>query len=290
MRSMTGFGIGEASLGQGRLVVELRSLNHRFLDVRVRLPPDLAEHGFFVEQAVRQRLTRGRFEVSVRVEGTWPNSPRLSLDRARAAYQVLARLRDEVAPGTQVPVSAVAALPDIMAPPSAADTEAVRAALCQAVALAVVRLDEMRQREGDSLRRELGRRLAAAKALRDEVHRRSVDAAPQFRSRMGDRLERLLKDVSVQLDAGRLELELAMLADRSDFAEELARLDSHFEQFEVLLRSEDAVGRRLDFLLQEVGREANTVGAKCQDAPLSHLIVDLKSEIERMREQVQNVE
>jgi uncharacterized protein (TIGR00255 family) len=287
---MTGFGIGDASLGQGRLVVELRSLNHRFLDVRVRLPAELAEHGFFVEQAVRQRLTRGRFEAGVRLEGTWSNSSGLSLDRAKAAYEVLAALRDEVAPGAELPVSALAAFPDLMAPRSAADTDAVRTALAQAIESAVLRLEEMRHREGESLRLELGRRLAAARHLRDQVDQRSRDAASLSRDRMKERLDRLLSDASVRVDVGRLELELAILADRSDFAEELARLDSHFDQFGVLLGAEDAVGRRLDFLLQEIGREANTIGAKCQDALLSHLIVDLKSEIERMREQVQNVE
>ena len=287
---MTGFGIGDAPLGQGRLVVELRSLNHRFLDVRVRLPTELAEHGFFIEQAVRQRLTRGRFEAGVRLEGASSASCSLSLERARSAYEALAALRDEVAPGTELPISSLAAFPDLLVPHSTADTEAVRGALAQAIDLAVVRLEEMRGREGESLRIELVRRLNAARHLRDQVDQRSRDAAPQFRDRMKERLDRLLCDASVKVDAGRLELELAILADRSDFAEELARLDSHFEQFGVLLGTEGAVGRRLDFLLQEIGREANTVGAKCQDSLLSHLIVDLKSEIERMREQVQNVE
>jgi uncharacterized protein (TIGR00255 family) len=148
----------------------------------------------------------------------------------------------------------------------------------------------MRGCEGESLRIELVRRLNAARHLRNQVDQRSRDAAPQFRDRMKERLDRLLCDTNVKVDEGRLELELAILADRGDFAEELARLDSHFEQFGVLLGTEGAVGRRLDFLLQEIGREANTVGAKCQDSLLSHLIVDLKSEIERMREQVQNVE
>ena len=110
------------------------------------------------------------------------------------------------------------------------------------------------------------------------------------RARLEERLERLLKDTSVALDQGRLELELALLADRTDVTEELVRLDSHFDQIERLLSSEELIGRRLDFLLQEVGREVNTVGAKSQDAELSHVVVEMKAEIERMREQVQNVE
>jgi uncharacterized protein (TIGR00255 family) len=256
----------------------------------VRLPPELTEHAFFVEQTVRQRLTRGRFEVGVRIEGAALPSPRLSLERARALYTQLASLRDEVAPGTELPVSSMMALPGLVDQPSAADTAAMRAALERAVKDAVGKLDEMRRREGDALKQELGRRLAAARCLRDQVAERSCEATPLFRERLRERLQRLLDDVNTRLDAGRLEMELALLADRTDITEELARLESHFGQFGLLLDAEDAVGRRLDFLLQEVSRESNTIGAKCQAADLSHLVVDLKSEVERMREQVQNVE
>ena len=287
---MTGFGMGEAPLGAGRLVLELRSLNHRFLDVRVRVPTELAEHAFFLEQAVRQRLKRGRFEVGVRIEGAALPSPRLSLQRARALYAQLAALRDEVAPGTELPVSSIATLPNLLDQASAADTVAVRDALEHAVQDAVKSLDEMRRREGKALKQELGDRLLSARRLRDQVADGSREAAPLFRERLRERLQRLLDDAGSRLDPGRLEMELALLADRTDVSEELARLESHFDQFALLLATEDAVGRRLDFLLQEISRETNTVGAKCQDADLSHLVVSLKSEIERMREQVQNVE
>lgn len=290
LRSMTGFGIGNAALGHGRLVVELRSLNHRFLDVRVRIPTELAEHGFFVEHAVRGCLSRGRFEVNVRLEGAALPIPRLSLERARGLYRTLASLRDELAPGTEVPVSAVLSLPSLLAQPEPAETDALRATLEAAVRSAVSRLEAMRECEGEALRKELEQRLENARALRARVARQSAGMVDSVRDRMRERLQRLLEDVNVQVDAGRLELELALLAERTDISEELARLASHFDQFAALLDSGDAVGRRLDFLLQEVGREANTIGAKCQDATLSHLVVELKSEIERMREQVQNVE
>jgi len=287
---MTGFGIGEAPLGHGRLVVELRSLNHRFLDVRVRIPPELAEHGFFVEHAVRGCLSRGRFEVNVRIEGAALPIPRLSLERARALYQALASLRDELAPNTELPISAILATPNLLAQPEPAEADALRATLETAVRAAVNRLEAMRECEGDALRRELTQRLENARALRSRVAEQSAGMAAGVRTRMRERLQRLLEDVNVQVDAGRLEIELALLAERTDISEELARLGSHFDQFATLLDDGAAVGRRLDFLLQEVGREANTIGAKCQDATLSHLVVELKSEIERMREQVQNVE
>jgi uncharacterized protein (TIGR00255 family) len=144
--------------------------------------------------------------------------------------------------------------------------------------------------EGDALKRELTLRLAAVEALRKELDASSGHMLASYRVRLSDRLERLLRDGSARLDPGRLEAEVAILADRSDVTEELVRLASHFDQFEKLLAASDPVGRRLDFLLQEIGREANTIGSKCQDAKLSHFVVEMKAEVERMREQVQNVE
>jgi uncharacterized protein (TIGR00255 family) len=290
MRSMTGFGIGDAPLGDGRLVLELRALNHRFLDVRVRLPPELTDQAFFVEQLARERLSRGRFDVGVRLEGAALPPPRFSVERARSVYRALTELRDELAPGSELPVASLTHFPELVTGGGDADPEIVRIALRAAFDAALMRLDEMRLMEGDALKRELTLRLAAVEALRKELDASSDQMLASYRARLSDRLERLLRDGSARLDPGRLEAEVAILADRSDVTEELVRLASHFDQFEKLLAASDPVGRRLDFLLQEVGREANTIGSKCQDARLSHFVVEMKAEVERMREQVQNVE
>ena len=289
MLSMTGFASATAPLGEGQVVMEVRSLNHRFLEVRVRMPQELSDQSFFVEQQARERLERGRYDIGVRLEG--PALPRLEFDvsRARAAYEALARLRDEVAPGTDLPVSAVTALPDLVAANTLLDQGEVRHALTTALTTVLVELDAMRRREGDALASELRKRLEGARTSCEAIAQRSEDGVEQARDRLRDRLERLLKDASVPLDPGRLENEMAILADRSDITEEIARLASHFDQFEGLLDEAVPVGRRLDFLLQEIAREANTVGAKSQDAPLAYLVVELKAETERMREQVQNV-
>jgi uncharacterized protein (TIGR00255 family) len=291
MLSMTGFAEGEAPLGDGRLTLEIRALNHRFLDVRVRLPAELSEQAFFLEQLARELLTRGRYDIGVRLDGQALAPPHIALDRARAAYAALGRLRDEVAPGSELPLTAVATLPDIITFGSSADTDALRGALRVALSDALRRLDEMRRTEGAALRRELHDRLQSARRCRDRIAARSGEVVLLHRARLEERLARLLEDVGVPLEKGRLETELALIADRSDITEELVRLASHFDQFEQLLSLRDEpVGRRLDFLLQEVGREANTTGSKSQDAPLSHLVVELKAEIERLREQVQNVQ
>lgn len=290
MRSMTGYGVGEAPLGEGRLTLEVRALNHRYVDVRVRLPVELSDYAFFTEQKARELLSRGRFDIGVRVDDAALPAPNLSIARARSIYLALRTLRDELAPGTELPVSAVTAIPELIQAPSTMQSEQIQNALVAGLKDAVVHLNQMREQEGAALGRELGRRLELARGLRERIREQAERLVPLHRTRLEERLERLLKDTSVALDQGRLELELALLADRTDVTEELVRLDSHFDQIERLLRSEELIGRRLDFLLQEVGREVNTVGAKSQDAELSHVVVEMKAEIERMREQVQNVE
>jgi uncharacterized protein (TIGR00255 family) len=290
VRSMTGFGVGDAPLGDGRVMVELRALNHRFLDVRVRLPEELVDQTFFIEQLARETLARGRFDVGVRLEGAALPPPKFSVERARALYRGLAQLRDELAPGTELPVTALTGMPDLVTNPTTADSEGARAALKAAFDAAMVRLDEMRRQEGNALLRELTARLASARKLRATISMRGPEMLDGYRTRLRERLERLLSESGVQVDSGRLEAEIVILADRSDVTEELVRLDSHFDQFARLLAAEGPVGRRLDFLLQEIGRESNTIGAKSQDAPIAHLVVEMKAELERIREQVQNVE
>jgi uncharacterized protein (TIGR00255 family) len=290
MKSMTGFGVGEAPLGEGRVLLELRSLNHRFLEVRVRLPAELFDQGSFMEQIARERLTRGRFDLSVRLEGNALPPAQFGVERVRAAYRTLLALRDELAPGTELPLTSVASLPDVITPLSSYNVEYVQDALRAAFEAAASRLSAMRIQEGQALRREFDERLSSARELLRRITARTAERVDIYRARLKERLERLLADSALRLEPGRLELEVAILADRSDVTEELVRLESHFGQLEHLLAEEAAVGRRIEFLLQEIAREANTVGSKSQDAALSHVVVDLKAEIERMREQVQNVE
>ena len=287
---MTGFGVAAAPLAEGRVCCEIRSLNHRFLDVRVRLPVEISDHTFFVEQLARERLSRGRYDIGVRLEGSALAPPRPSLGRARAAYQMLLELRDELSPGADVPLSAVFALPDLM--PATGDSEPgpLRDALESAFQHALEALNAMRDREGKALGRELESRLSMAKNVSISVRDRAGDIVELQRERLKTRVDRLLSESDVKLDAGRLELEIAPLADKSDVTEELVRLDSHFAELGRLFGQNGSVGRRLDFLLQETSREINTIGSKCQDSAVAHLVVELKTEVERMREQVQNVE
>jgi len=289
VRSMTGFGVGDAATPAGRLVVEVRAVNHRFLDVRVRAPRELGDLVPFAEQLGRERLQRGRVEVSIRVEGGTGLGVSLDVERARAAYKALCALRDDLAPGSDVPLSVLAAVPDLFAAASEREVETMRNACRVAFDHAVRALEGMRDDEGRMLAEDLRGRLAAVRKCADAICARSPQLVDAYQKRLRTRVARLAGP-DVPLDGGRIEQEIALLADRSDVTEELTRLSSHCKQFESLLGSKEPCGRRLDFLLQEMVREVNTVGSKSQDAEIAHMVVEAKSELERMREQVQNVE
>jgi uncharacterized protein (TIGR00255 family) len=290
MRSMTGFGFGDAAFAGGRLTVEIRSANQRFLDVRARLPAELSHFSMFVEQVVRERVRRGRVDVVVRSEGLGGTPAVLDRERARSAIAALAELRDEMAPGAELPLSLLVAVPGLfsIAEPEA---ETVRGALRTAVEASIHAMETMLRREGDALALDLGTRAGRVSEMLLDVRRRA-DLLPSIaKKRLEERLMRILVSADAPVDAARLEAELLLFADRSDITEEITRLASHVDQFQAtLVEKSDPVGRKLDFLLQEMLREAHTIAAKAQDSRISERIVAFKVELERLREQVQNIE
>lgn len=290
MRSMTGFGSGDSAALGGKVTVEIRAVNHRFLDVRTRLPRELLDLQPLVEHLARQKLARGRFDLVVRLDGASSSASVLDRARAKAVLAELRALRDEIAPGQDVPFAMLAQVPDVFVSPLARDYETLKQATVTAFEHAVVALDEMRRTEGDTLRRDLAQRLDRIAELCTDVRGKSAGLVEHHRKKLAERAERIRSSLEMTVDPGRLEQEIALFAERVDTTEELLRLESHISQFRTLLGSEDGVGRKLDFLLQEMARETNTVGAKTPDAPVAHLVVELKAEISRMREQVQNVE
>ena len=287
---MTGFGSGEAPLGRGRLVVDVRAVNHRFLDVRVRLPVELGDEAFAAEEVARRVLDRGRIEIGGRIEGPSGREPRLDVPRARAAFQQLSALRDELRPDEPVPLSLLAIVPDLFSTDAGPPAEQARAAISAATDAACASLSEMRAREGERLADDLRARLARVRAVAEQQRPRATEVVEAYRKKLRERIDRLLESSPVELDAGRLEHEVALFADRADISEEITRLLSHCEQFAALVDSDErAVGRKLDFLLQEMNRETNTIGSKSSDVATVRTVVETKAELERMREQVQNV-
>ena len=290
MRSMTGYGSGRAALGQGHVVLDMRAVNHRFLDVRVRLPSHIQSRTSTVERVVRAHLERGRVDVTARLEGQTLPQPMLDLDRARVVYGELTALRDALNPDEPVPLALLSSVPDLFVINHNIDEEALDLSLEQATEAACAAVAAMRRNEGEALASELGNRLSELGASVEALKLALPEMVEGRRARLRDRLGVLLAGVNAELEPARLEQEIAMLADRSDVMEELVRLDSHGSQMLELIENSDApVGKRIDFLLQEMAREANTIGSKVQDGAMTTHVIALKACVEQMREQGQNV-
>jgi uncharacterized protein (TIGR00255 family) len=287
---MTGYGRGTCEVAGRRLVVELRSLNHRFLEVKLRLPWSDAAIELHVNQSLRQRLDRGVVTVTVRDEGGGTaQHVHVDLALARSYAQALEQLRATLALAEPLSLALLAQQPGVIAVGEPApDSEALWAALEPGLQAAVNGLIESRTREGEAIGVDLRQRLANLEKLTVELRELTKDAPDTYRKRLHERLERTLQPGEV--DPHRLAQEVAVMADRLDVTEELTRLGVHLIEFRRLLDGKAAAGRRLDFLAQELNREINTIGAKSQSGACGARVIDAKAELERVREQIQNVE
>jgi uncharacterized protein (TIGR00255 family) len=290
MNSMTGFGRGEASSGATTVVVEIKSVNNRFRDVQVRVPREYNAFDARVNNLVKDAVSRGRMEVSIRrscTEGATRVVADLKLvEQYRIALtEVAHRLQRDPA---EVPLAFVLAQPGVLV---TADNDADALAEWELVELAVqgalADLAGMRGQEGQALARDLDRHLIELRRHCSEIESAMSGVVARLQARVLERVTRLIGD---RIDPDRVAQEAAMLADKADVSEELARLSSHADQFDQALRSDEPVGRKLDFVLQEMHREVNTLGSKATEQAVSARVVELKSVLERMREQVANVE
>ena len=294
VRSMTGHGRGAAEVNGRRATVEIRAVNHRFFDLKLRAPWFDAVVEDHVAQAIRRRVQRGSFTVTLREEGAGTAAAvRVDLVTALQVAQALDELRRALGHATSepIPLQLIAAQPGVILVGEQGDPSEQRwAGLQPAVEAALDQLIDMREREGQALARDLLERLARLEEFAIEVERAATGAPEEWRRRLSERLGKLTGAAHTPLDESRLYAEVAILADRLDITEELVRLRSHIAQARSLLDQDDAVGRRLDFLVQELGREVNTIGSKSQSAEIARRVVEAKAELEKIREQVQNVE
>jgi uncharacterized protein (TIGR00255 family) len=292
IRSMTGFGAASAAAAGGRLSVEVRSVNHRFSEVQLRLPRDLTPLEDRVRGIVQAHILRGRVEVVVaREDGTRrPRTVRADLDLAAAYARALRDVAGAVGTSSDVTLAQIAALPDVLRiEDDRLDAEDLWPHLEPAVRSATEALVGMRAVEGRRLADDLLSRLAALDRMVDEIALRSRDIVQAYGARLRTRLAELLNETPV--DEARIATELALFAERSDITEELTRLRSHVQQFSQTVAGEDgALGRKLEFILQEMARETNTIGAKANDLETTRIVIAMKSELESLREQIQNVE
>ena len=289
MLSMTGYGRAFRERDGRQMTIELKSVNHRFLDLAFRMPRNL----MFMEDAARKaigaRLSRGHVDVFVTYRNLRTDARTVTVDRA--LYDAYARALDTVAEGglrDDRSLMSIARLPDVLVVTEAEeDQDAVTALMLDTLAEALDQLIAMRAREGEAMRRDLNEKVDAIERMTGEVEARYPQTVEAYRARLKAAVEEL---IATDVDETRLLTEVAIMADRSAIAEEIVRLKSHVAALRKLFEEDKPIGRRIDFLVQELNRETNTISSKSQDIPITRLVVDMKAEIEKLREQLQNVE
>ena len=287
---MTGFGAAKVAVGSEELLIELRSVNHKYCDVRVRLPKELAACEASLVRFLKSKLSRGSIEVSIRrsTENAGLAVPRLDRALLQSYRQLFEEMQKELDTPCKLSAKEWIMLPGVLKLEEAQlNVEEATAALQSALEEAFVQLLAMRKAEGELIFADLSQRFSLVCAHAQKLKALTVVAAEEFRSRLEARLGELMTSA---LEPQRLAQEVVIFADRTDVTEELTRLAAHCTQAEKLLRAREPAGRRLDFLLQEMGREVNTIGSKSQHSEISLLIIEMKAELERIREQIQNIE
>ena len=291
IKSMTGYGKGEAAVGTGSFVVEIRSVNHRYGEISARMPRAFLSLEHEVKKTVSAFLKRGKIDLYVQWEegGESAAMPQIDIDLAKNYATLLRDLAKELNIPEEISLETILSRKGVLRDAVIATDESEKTPhLISAVKNAVAEIDAMRRREGEILLADLTARRFLIAGLTKEIAAYAPEMAVDAAQKLRQRLDNLLEET--QIDPARLAQEVALIADRCDVTEELVRLESHFSQFDETLRCDEPVGRKLDFLMQEMNREINTIGSKANDSKTASLVIRIKAEMEKMREQVQNVE
>ncbi len=292
IKSMTAYAGAEYSNDTLAVKTEIRSYNSRYLDIVLRLPTGYLSMEEKIKELISSRVLRGRLEMKVQIEMDAAESGGFEIDESKAHsyYSVLTQLRDEFNVDSEISLDNMLHVGGIIKPVEMTkDSEAVFPTIRECVNQALEALDHMRVREGDFIARDLSERLAHIENQLEQIRTDSADLVAVYQQRLKERISQLTQEI-IEIDPGRIAQEAAILADRSDISEEIVRAESHLKQFHHIMNSDETAGRKLNFLLQELHREFNTMGSKVGNAEISHTIIDIKSELEKIREQVQNVE
>lgn len=291
IRSMTGYGRGESVSDRRTVTVEIRSVNNRYLDCSVKMPRTYIFAEDAIKSKIQSSISRGKVDVYVTIDNASSDAATVSLNRpvAEGYYTALTELRDAFGLRDDISVSLLSHFPDILILENAPeDLEAVAADILSALEIGLKDFTAMREREGTNLSEDILSRAETIKQLTGLVEEQTPRTVMEYRNRLEARMKELLE--STQIEESRILTEAAFFADKVAVDEETVRLRSHLSQLCLLLKQEGPVGRKLDFLIQEFNREANTIGSKCNDIETSRHVIEIKSEIEKIREQVQNIE
>ena len=292
IKSMTGYGRARAMLHLRDITVEVRSVNNRYLDCTVKMPRMYAFAEDAIKQCVQQAVSRGKVDVYITVDASAADVAKVTVNRELAG-QYAAALRElaQVCGQETYPVSpeTLSRFPDVLTVTKAdEDLETVSADLCTVLREALDAYNAMRAVEGKKLAEDISHRLDVILDNTARVEQRSPETVAEYRAKLTARMQEVLQSATV--DPQRILTEAAIYADKVAVDEETVRLRSHVAQLRTMLESDEPMGRKMDFLIQEVNRESNTIGSKCSDVSIAKVVVDLKAEVEKMREQVQNVE
>ncbi len=289
--SMTGYGKGETSSDGLAVSIELRSVNHRYADISIKSPRFLMPFENELRKLIGQKLKRGKIDLFIQADfsGELGQKPVLNKPLAEAYMQLFSDLSQHCKLSSDIPINLLASQRDVISVQEQLpdEQEAIRL-IREAVEAGLEKIVSMRQAEGEAMQLDMQERLAALKGYLAIVEQRAPVVVCEWQQKLKDRLARLPDDVS--FDPQRVAQEIAVFADRCDISEEVTRFRCHIDQFELLFQADEPVGRKMDFLSQELNREANTMGSKANDAELARTVVEIKAELEKVREQIQNIE
>jgi uncharacterized protein (TIGR00255 family) len=292
IKSMTAYGRAEYRLGDTPFISEIKAVNNRYRDTILRIPKNFQVLDKELRSIISSRIKRGRIEASIQMEENSEETHyTLELNEAlvNSYFKIFNQLAEQFGLDHKIRIESLFQMKDvILFRPETVEIDKLRPGFQEVLRHALDSLDVMRIMEGEAIEADFEMRLDLLEKHVDEVEKRAPDLVEEYRKRLKDNIERMLKDVAV--DEARLAQEVALLAEKSDITEEILRIRSHLKQFREYLSLDDAVGRRLDFLIQEMNREVNTIGSKASDTIISKVVVEMKAEVEKLREQVQNVE
>jgi len=293
IKSMTGFGRGEYTDGKRRIVAEIKSVNHRYTDVSVKMPRRYSFAEERIKTAVKSVAKRGKIDVSIMVEYITENDINIKLNEmvAKQYYDNLIELKNTFSLAGEISLEFLSSLPDVLkAMPDVEDEEQMSSALEAATNLAMENLDGMRSAEGEKLAEDILMRGNLLKTLISRIEKFVPEVSAAYYEKLRERIKEFTANI-IELPEERIAMEAAIVADKSSITEELVRLDSHIQQLgNIITKSNQPDGKKLDFLVQEMNREANTIGSKANHIDITNMTLEIKSEVEKIKEQVQNIE
>lgn len=292
--SMTGFGRGESKTEKYSFTVEIKTINHRYLDINIKLPRRISFLEEWIRQIIKKDILRGRVEVFIKMDMHGQSESKLSLDTelAKNYNDILHTIKKELDIEEKISLSTITRFPDIIkTTENEIDSDEIKNELFSGLNSALKSLKDMRELEGRELVKDINNRLKILSGNIDIIEGLSSTVEEDYRQRLKLKMEEILKSFNVQPDEQRIIQEAAIYADKSSITEEIVRFRSHILQLETITKnSGEAIGRKLDFLIQEMNREANTIGSKSSNIEITSKVVDIKSELEKIREQIQNIE